>query len=395
MAIAGTSPAKAAPLARPLELAGIALVIAHAAYLAASWWQGTWITGPDGHGVPSDFVNVWAAGKLTLGGAPFAAYDWPTHKAVEELAVGRTFEGYFGWHYPPMFLAVAALLAMFSYGAAYAAWLVLTLPAYVGAVRAIVGERYAYLLALAFPALLANAVVGQNGFLTAGLMGGALVLLERRPVAAGVLIGLLTYKPHFGLLIPLALIAGAHWRAFASASATALIIALASLAAFGLQTWIAFFDSIAHTSQAFLSDGWADFGKLQTAFGLARTFGLNETGAWLAQGALALDAALAVVLIWRSRASFEIKAAALVCGAMLATPYLYTYDLVVLAVPMAFLFRLGRRSGFLPYEATCMALACLLIASFPFVGFPVGFFAVAIVAGLVLRRAFSTVWLAP
>jgi arabinofuranan 3-O-arabinosyltransferase len=387
MAITEISRAKAPPLARPLELAAIALVIAHAVYLAASWWQGSWIVGPDGHGVASDFVNVWAAGKLTLGGAPFAAYDWPTHKAVEELAVGRAFDGYFGWHYPPMFLFVAAALATFPYAISYLAWVAVTLPLYAVTIRTIVDERSGYLLALGFPALLANAVVGQNGFLTAGLLGGALVMLVERPLLAGVLIGLLTYKPHLGLLIPFALMAGGHWRAFASACVTALIIALASLAAFGAHTWIVFFDSISHTSQAFLSDGWADFGKLQTAFGLARTLGVAETAAWTIHIGFALVVAAAVVAIWRSRAAYEIKAAALATGAMLATPYLYTYDLVVLAVPLAFLFRLGRRDGFLPGEATGMAIACVLIGSFPFLTFPVGLFAVLVVAALTARRA--------
>lgn len=390
MAVAHTARAQAAPLGRPLELACFALVIAHLAYLAASYWQGNWIVGPDGQGVASDFVNVWAAGKLALGHQAALAYDWPAHKAVEELAVGHAFAGYFGWHYPPMFLFAAAALALVPYAPAYALWLLATFPAYVGAVRAIVGERSGYLLAAAFPALLSNVIVGQNGFLTAGLIGGALVTLEKRPALAGVLIGLLTYKPHLGLLFPLALAAGGHWRAFASASVTAALVAAASLAAFGAETWLAFFASISHTSQAFLSDGWADFGKLQTMFGLARSLGATETAAWLMQGALALDAALAVVLIWRGRAPHEVKAAALAAGAMLATPYLYTYDLVVLAVPLAFLFRLGRRHHFLRHEATGMALACALIASFPFVTFPVGFFAVAIVAALVLRRA----WLA-
>jgi hypothetical protein len=145
--------------------------------------------------------------------------------------------------------------------------------------------------------------------------------------------------------------------------------------------------SIPHTSQAFLSDGWANFGKLQTIFGLARTFNAPENVAWALQFALALAAAVAVALIWRSKASFDIKAAALGTGAMLATPYLYTYDLVVLAVPLAFLYRLGRRAQFLDYEPGAIVLACALIASFPFVSMPVGFAAVLIVAALVLRRA--------
>ncbi|MGA2566438.1 MAG: glycosyltransferase 87 family protein [Pseudolabrys sp.] len=171
----------------------------------------------------------------------------------------------------------------------------------------------------------------------------------------------------------------------------AVLMALASWAAFGTETWQAFFANIGHTSQAFLTDGWADFAKLQTAFGLARTLGGSEALAWTVQAALALSVAAAVTALWRNRADYELKAAALGAGALLATPYLYTYDLVVLAVPLAILWRLGRARGFLPHELTGIALACLLVLSFPFVKVPVGFAAVLVVAALIARRAWPSI----
>ena len=381
--------AAGANLVRPVELICFALIVAHAVYLITAYLQGIWIVAPDGGGVPSDFVNVWAAGRLVLEGHPAAAYDWPAHKLVEEIAVGHAFDGYFGWHYPPTFLFVAAGLALLAYAPAYLLWVFGTFPVYLAAIRAIIGDRVGYLLAAAFPAVLGNFIVGQNGFLTAGLIGGALVLLERRPLIAGVLIGLLSYKPHLGLLFPIALMAGGHWRAFATAAIVAMLMAAASWLAFGTDTWQAFFANIGHTSRAFLSEGHADFSKLQTAFGLVRTLGGSEALAWSVQAAVALIAAAAIVLQWRSNAAYEIKAAALGAGAMLATPYLYTYDLVVLGVPLAFLFRLGRVRGFLPHELAGIGLACLLILIFPFVKAPVGFAAVLVVAALVARRAFS------
>jgi arabinofuranan 3-O-arabinosyltransferase len=389
MAIDALSPAHpfGGKLARPVELVCFALVVAHAVYLAAACLQGIWIVAPDGSGIQSDFVNVWAAGRLVLEGHPAAVYDWPTHKLVEEVAVGHSFEGYFGWHYPPTFLFVAAALSLVSYATAYALWVFGTFPAYLAAIRAIIGDRIGYLLAAAFPAVLANFVVGQNGFLTAGLVGGALVLLERRPILAGVLLGLLTYKPHLGVLFPIALVAGGYWRTFFTAAAVALVMIAASWLAFGNDTWQAFFANIGHTSQAFLSEGWADWSKLQTAFGLTRALGGSETLAWAVQAVVALIATAAIAILWRNRIAYDIKAAALGVGAMLATPYLYTYDLVVLAVPLAFLFRIGNARGFQPYEITGIGFSCLLILIFPFVKAPVGFAAVLIVAALIARRA--------
>jgi arabinofuranan 3-O-arabinosyltransferase len=374
----------AAPLAQPVVLICFALVVAHAVYLGTSYVDGLW---PDRAGQPTDFVAVWSAGKLVLSGHAAAVYDWTAHKLIEESAVGHSFDGYFGWHYPPTFLFVAVLLALLPYTTAYMLWTLGTFPAYLAAVRAIVGDRIGYLLAAAFPAVLANAVVGQNGFLTAGLVGGTLLLMERRPLLAGVLLGLLTYKPHLGLLFPIALIAGRHWRVFVSAALVAILMAVASWIAFGSECWQAFIPSIGHTERVFLSQGSADWSKLQTAFGLVRTLGGGEALAWVAQAVVALIAAACVAQLWRSDAAHEIKAAALGCGVALATPYLYAYDLVVLAVPLAFLFRLGRVHGFLRHELAGIGLACLLVLVFPFVKAPVGFAAALVIAALIARRA--------
>ena len=388
-----------ARLARPVELACFALIVAQAVYLAAAYRQGIWIVAPDGSGVPSDFVNVWAAGRMTLAGHAAGAYDWPAHKLIEEAAVGHPFAGYFGWHYPPPFLFVAAALALLSYPAAYALWVFGTFPLYLVSIRAIVGARVAYWLAAAFPAVLSNFIVGQNGFLTAALFGGALVLLERQPVMAGVLFGLLTCKPHLGILIPVALLAGGYWRTLGAAAATAALIAAISWFTFGSEVWHAFVGNLGHTSQAFLSSGYADWSKLQTAFGLTRTLGGSEALAWTVQAAVALLAAAAVALVWARRRifpsaaardhDFAVKAVALAAASLLATPYLYTYDLVVLAVPLAFLFRLGGTGGFRPYEMAGVGLACLLILIFPLVKLPVGFAAILVVAALIARRVLN------
>jgi len=376
-------------LARPVELICIALVIAQAVYLVTSFVDGIWLVRTDGGGVESDFITTWGAGRLALAGHVAAAYDWQTLKLIEENGVGHPFDGYFGWPYPPTFLFVAMLLALLPYVTAYALWIAATFPIYLVAIRTIIGDRVGYLLAAAFPAVLSNLIIGQNGFLTAGLFGGTLALLERQPTVAGALLGLLTVKPHLGLLFPVALAASGRWRAFASAGVVALLLVGASWFAFGSASWQAFIAGLGHASQAFLAKGTMDWSKLQTAFGLARTLGGGETVAWTVQVILSLVTAVATAVLWRSRVSFEIKAAALGVGTVLATPYIFIYDLTILAVPLAFLFRLGRERGFLPYEPAGIGAACLLILIFPFVKVPVGFAATLIIAALIARRALA------
>src|SRR3984893_6397971 len=96
------------------------------------------------------------------------------------------------------------------------------------------------LLALAFPAVLINVGHGHNGFLTAALLGGGLVILDRRALIARFLVGLMAYKPQFGLMIPIALAAGGYWRTFAAAAVTAVLLTLVTTLAFGVQVWHAF-----------------------------------------------------------------------------------------------------------------------------------------------------------
>src|ERR1043166_2763972 len=274
-------------LTRAAELTCFALCVAQAVYVAASFVQGSWLVDPNGQPVATDFVNVWAAGRQVLEGHAADVYDVAVHKAAEVVALGHPFDGEYPWIYPPTFLFVAMLLALMPFVVANAAWIALTFPAYVAAVRGIVGQRAGILFACAYPGILANIMVGQNGFVTAALFGGALLFMERRPVLAGILVWLLSYKPHLGILIPLALVAGGHWRVIAAAAATVLLLAVASWAAFGLETWTAFFHSIPIASQSALEDGRADWGKLQSVFGLVRMMGGSAGVAWAAQYVLA------------------------------------------------------------------------------------------------------------
>ncbi len=377
-------------LPRPFHLVCFGLCVAHAVYLLACLIQGSWLIQADGHRSPNDFVNVWAAGRLVLDGQPALAYDWAIHKQAEDAAVGYSFPGYYAWPYPPPFFFVAALLALFPYVAAYAGWVAATFALYAATMRWIIRHRVGLLLAGAFPTVLASAVAGQNGFVTAALIGGALGFMEKRPVLAGCCLGLLTYKPHFGLLFPLVLIASGRWTVFLAAAAVGSLLALASWFAFGTASWLAFFHSLSVASQAFLSEGQANFAKLQSLYGLVRACGGSEMLGWSLH--LSLVAALAVGLcwLWRSNVAFDMKAAALATGAVLATPYAFLYDLVILAIPAAFLVRVALVSGFQAGETVGLAAATALLFGYPLVQAPVGLPAAVIIGVLVVRRCWSS-----
>ena len=370
-------------LARPVELTCFALLITNLVYIVVACVQSSWLTAPDS---ATDFVTLWAAGRMALANHAAAAYDWPTLKLVEESILGHPLNGYLGWPYPPTVFFIVVPLSLLSYVNAFVLWVLGTFLAYLAAIRAIIGDRVGYLLAASFPAVLANFIVGQNGLLSASLIGGILIFLERRPISAGVLLGLLTFKPHLGFLFTIALLVSGRWRVLASAGVVAALIAGASWATFGGESWQAFLLSIGH---ALKIEGSADWGKLQSAFGLTRAFGGSEALAWNVQIVVTLMVVGAIAVLWRSRATYELKAAALGTGALLATSHLLTYDLAILAVPLAFLFRLSCNERFLAHELAGMGLACFLILVFSFVVAPVGFVAVLVVAALIVNRALA------
>ncbi|MCX7318069.1 MAG: glycosyltransferase family 87 protein [Hyphomicrobiales bacterium] len=383
-------PVTAASELRPIPPAAIVvcavLAILQLAFFPLYYGHG-WIYEGQGLGSPTDFINVWSAGRLVLDGHPAWAYDWNIQKAVQVAVLGQDYPGNFAWHYPPPFLFIAALLAKLPYPVAFAGWAMVSAVPYLVAMRAIVGRPFGLLLALAFPVVFTNVLVGQNGFLTAGLIGGTLVLLPTRPILAGICLGLLSYKPQYGALFPLVLIAAAQWRAFLSAAVTTVVLAAASCLAFGIASWQAFFNWMPMFSQAFLVEGRAPFGKMQSVFALVRYFDGGETLAWTLHWIVIAIVAVSLAWLWRSHVRYEWKAAGLAIGALLATPYLFLYDVMVLAVAIGFVVRVGLAEGFHRHEVPMLGAAFAAIVAYQWLGAaPTGLAAMLLVAAIVVLR---------
>jgi hypothetical protein len=358
--------------------------------------------GVDLQGRPlgTDFSNVYAAGTYVLEGNPDAPFD-SVQQYAREQAIFGTATQFYGWHYPPYFLFVAAALALLPYGLALAVWQAITLGLYLFAIRSILtasfGDRRSaitadwLLLALAFPAVLINIGHGQNGFLTAALLGGALVCLDRRPLVAGILFGLLAYKPQFGLMIPIALAAGGYWRSIAAAAATVALLTIATTLAFGPQVWHAFVVGAEFTRSVVLEQGDTGWHKIQSVFSWARMWGAPVPLAYGIQSVASLALAVATALLWRGKAPYPLKAAALCLAAILATPYTLDYDMMVLAPAIAFLAADGMTRGFGPWQKTALAalwLVPLFARSFAQLTLiPLGVPAMLAVFVVVLRRA--------
>jgi hypothetical protein len=286
---------------------------------------------------------------------------------------------------------VAAALAMLPYAWALALWMAVTLAAYLAVIRAILPRPETLLIALAFPAVFVNLGHGQNGFLTAALLGGALLLLDARPVWAGVLVGLMAYKPQFALLIPLVLVATRRWTVLAAAALMTVAMSLATAMLFGWQIWSDFLASSEFTRRVVLEQGNTGWEKIQSLFSAVRMWGGGTALAYAAQFGLGLAVAGTTIWLWRSKASNDLKAAALACGCLLITPYLLDYDLVALAVALAFFARHGLAHGFRGHEISCLALvwAAPLLARTVAggIGLPLGLLTLLALYALIVRRA--------
>ena len=356
-----------------------------------------WIALSDGlidrNGKPlgTDFSNVYAAGTLIWQGRPAEAYEPARQHAAEQAVFDGREVPFYGWHYPPFFFAIAFLVAAVPYGFGLSLWLMASLAAYLAAMRAILPRPETWLVALAFPAVFINIGHGQNGFLTAALLGGALHLLDRRPWLAGVLIGLLAYKPQFAALIPIALVAGGRWSTIGAAAATVAALVAISLATLGAGVWHAFADSMTFTRTVVLEQGDTGWEKIQSVFSAARMWGAGVHTAYAIQAVLTLTLAASLAWLWHSDAAFELKAAALAAGSLLATPYVLDYDLVVLAVAIVFFARHGLRHGFQSYDISLLAAAWMapLLARgvAGSIGIPLGLIAVLGLYVLIVRRA--------
>jgi alpha-1,2-mannosyltransferase len=324
-------------------------------FVAASYGFFTASTAP----VTTDFVSFYAAGTLADAGTPELAYDRAAHYRAEQQAREPGIP-YNYFYYPPVFLALCAALAKLPYVISFLIFEGVTLGLYLAAVARIAGDRsLAELIPVAaFPVVLWNFGWGQNGFLTAALVGGATLLVDRKPLTSGLLFGALCYKPHFGLLVPVALAAGRHWRAIIGAAIGTAGLAAASLLSFGMATWRAFISAALASPQTYESGG-AKFSAFVTPFGAAMLVGASPQIAYSLQAAATLAALALVGLVWGRRLGLPLRAAALASATLIAVPVALFYDLLLAAVAVAWLYR--SPEGLTPAERVLAAVSYLAL----------------------------------
>lgn len=339
-----------------------------------------------GKPIGTKFVAFWTAGELAASGRTAEIYDTAAMHAAEQRAVGAEIDA-FPFAVPPSLLLLLPALAAMPYLVALPVWLIATFVPFAALLRVAAPHPTTLWLALALPAAYLNVLHGQAAFLVAALFGGALLSLGGRPILAGVLFGLMTFKPQLGVLVPIALVAGGHWRAIGAAAATTIAVMLASLLVFGADSWAAFLGGV-EAARHHLESGAVPWEKMHTVFAGARLVGIGVAGAYALQAAVMLAVAVPVWRVWRGRADPALKYALLVAGAVLAAPYGFEYDMVLLAFPIAWLGWHGVKHGFRPGEKVVLLMAWLAPFATPGIAAGLG----VPLAPLVLGAFFWIIW---
>jgi len=318
------------------------------------------VVDPKGFSLWLDFSVFWSASRWALMGHPENAYLLPQLHSILQTFNPDVSQGSYGWFYPPNYFLIIAPLAYFPYLIAYLLFIGLTLVAYGFVVQRIYSNHETLWCLASFSGLWDNLMTGQNGFLTAAIAGASLYLLERKPILAGVLIGMLSIKPQLALLFPVALIAAQAWRSLLVAIMTGVCTMVVSTAVLGLPTLEAWLQSMG-LAKTFLETGGNNFwSKMPTIFSFLLLLGAPVRWAYLVHFLVAAGVAILIWKIWRHSADTGLRNASLITGTLLISPYIFIYDLTWLALPVAWMAKTGIEQGWLRWEREILILAWIL-----------------------------------
>jgi hypothetical protein len=333
-----------------------------------------------------DFTNLWAGGVLAASGKLHTLFE-PAEYSRWLRAVLSPRVADHEWSYPPTMLLLGVPLSRLPLVPGHIVWTFGTLGLLLIALRAGGLSWAACAVAVLSPAMLNNAALGQNGALTAALLVGALLLIDKRPAVAGILMGLLTVKPHLGLLLPVCVVASRNRRALGAAALTALAAVVVTGLALGWDAWRLFFAVTAPTMRAILEAPWPSGYQVNavTVFLSVRALGASVPLAYAAQAAVALACTALTWRAWhRDDADPHARMALTVALTLLASPYAYSYDMLALTAGVAALMALGG------WRVTALeALTWLWPGLTHFVTqnyFPISPLVIAVVAWLAWRR---------
>jgi hypothetical protein len=291
-----------------------------------------------------DFLNFWMYGRAAWLGDPSRFYDPQIYNTALAALVGADYPAQ-NWSYPPSIMLLAAPFGRLGYFPALLCWTILGLGIFVWVARRHIDDSRLLIPILLSPAAVFCLMSGQSSFLTAAMLLTIFACIDRRPVLAGVLIGLLTLKPQLGVLFPVVLAASGRWRAFFAAAITGLVLVGATAAAFGPQVWTDFvFKGLPIQNLVLVDPQRVGTPFYPTVFMNIRGANAGYATAMAVQLCFSLAAAAAVAFSFRFRrnADPQLLTALFLACSVCAVPYLLSYDTLALTVIATVLLANGK-----------------------------------------------------
>ncbi len=294
-----------------------------------------------------DFVAFWAASHLAKTGNAERSYDFESINSIAKSIDPET--GSFGWFYPPTYQAITFPLSYIDYKASYFTFIFSTLLLFFISAKILSKKQAGAFIILAFPAIMVNIAFGQNSLLTAAIAALGMATLDKRPVIAGILLGILSIKPHLAILFPLAMALGRYWTALIAFVSTALAIIIASVMLLGQQVWVEFFKNI-DSPALWLETGRIPWRIMTSPFANARLLGGSIETAYIIQGVFSFSLLATMIYIWIKTTDSALRGSILILATLGFSPYMYDYELTWLAIPLILLSVRGMEKGWLPKE---------------------------------------------
>lgn len=306
-----------------------------------------------------DFVNVYSSGSLALGHRLAILYDIPAYEAYQ-LDLFRSGIKWHNYSYPPVTLLYTWLFALLPYPVAVLAWLGGTGTAFVVAAKPYMKRAgLAGWVALLAPASIINIWTGHYGFLVGALWLAAWHHLPRRPVLAGMLIGLMVVKPHLAILAPLVLAWRREWKAMGAAAATVAFLVGLSILLFGTHLWVTYLTETVKVQAAMVGQTDAFFiTMMPTVTPSLAILGVSVSAATILQALVGVAAV--TCLLWKLPRDSKDAGLAAATATFLVLPYAFAYDMTAAGLAGLILFRRAITEGQGPgYTALCLAAAAV------------------------------------
>jgi hypothetical protein len=280
-----------------------------------------------------DFDAFYVAGQMAERGQAVETYD-----AGEMMAAQRQFSGtidFMPWTYLPPYLLVVQMLAQLPIGISFLAFFAATFGFYLFVVRRIAGQYLPGVMIAILPTILALARTGQNGFLTAGLIGAFLLAFSEGRRIAGLPLGLMVIKPHLAAAVALLALLDRRWSTIAMAGGIVAASLLAATTAYGMAIWPAFFSGLRDAGQ-FLAAAYYPLYRMSSIYAAVLAFGGSPTVALAVHLAGALGAVGVLVWAYVRRWEPRLLAATACVSSVFISPYNYDYDLAIIGIAIAF-----------------------------------------------------------